>query len=153
LLRRAGVANTVLVLPQPDLDIEGTLNLGGETLSISGARGGQAHLWGSKHAGSWAWVHCNDFRTLEGEAVVGAVVDAVSVIVPRLGRDVGPNTPVVGCIDGVQFASTATMRLHVYERARQVGGWVHRQTLVAPQCAHFEYAQRTPVAGLELLTT
>jgi hypothetical protein len=47
---------------------------------------------------------------------------------------------------------TATMRLHLYERAPQVGGWAHRQTLVSPGRAHFEYAQRTPVQDLELLT-
>jgi hypothetical protein len=49
-------------------------------------------------------------------------------------------------------SETATMRVHVYERARQVGGWAHRKTLVAPGRAHFEYAQRTPVPDLELLT-
>ncbi len=49
-------------------------------------------------------------------------------------------------------SETASMRLHVYERARQVGGWAHRRTLVARHRAHFEYAQRTPVPGLELLT-
>ena len=38
------------------------------------------------------------------------------------------------------------MRLHVYERARQVGGWRLRETLVAHGRAHFEYGQRTPVA-------
>jgi hypothetical protein len=46
---------------------------------------------------------------------------------------------------------TASLRLHVYERASQVGGWAHRRTLLAPGRAHFEYAQRTPVPGLELL--
>jgi hypothetical protein len=50
-------------------------------------------------------------------------------------------------------SETASMRLHVYERARQVGGWAHRKTLIATGRAHFEYAQRTPVPGLELLTT
>src|SRR5439155_903449 len=49
-------------------------------------------------------------------------------------------------------SETATMRLHVYERAGHVGGWAHRETLIAPGRAHFEYAQRTPVPDLELLT-
>ena len=141
----------------------------------------------------------------------GAFVDGVSVIVPRLGREMGPSTPVVGHIDGADFNSTsprrvlsnestfaltgwrfeavdgsrkligeveadrgqlagvtyhdpdgelaycynsetASMRVHVYERARRVGGWGHCKTLVASGRVHFEYAQREPVAGLGLLT-
>lgn len=211
-LRRSGVAKTVLILPHADVSIDGTITFAGERLELSGVRGGQAHLWGSKHASSWAWAHCNDFRKLDGEPVPGAFVDGVSVFVPRLGRDVGPSTPVVGRVDGEDFYSTAphrvitnsstfaltgwrfeavdrsrklvgevdadrdqlagvtyhdpdgelaycyntetaSMRLHVYERARRVGGWAHRETLVADGCAHFEYAQRTPLPGLELLTT
>jgi hypothetical protein len=210
-LRRARIAKTVLVLPHADLAIDGTIAIAGERLELRGARGGQAHLWGSKHAASWAWAHCNDFTTLDGEPAPGDFVDGVSVIVPRFGREVGPSTPVVGRVDGRDFMSTsplrvmgndstfaltgwrfeavdrsrkligevdadrdllagvtyhdpdgelaycynseaARMRVHVYERARQVGGWAHRKTLVAPGCAHFEYAQRTPVPGLELLT-
>jgi hypothetical protein len=48
-------------------------------------------------------------------------------------------------------SETASMRVHVYERSRRVGGWEHRQTLVAPRRAHFEYAQRETVPGLELV--
>jgi hypothetical protein len=212
LLRRAKVAQTVLVLPHADLTVEGTVGFAGRRLELESVRGGQAHLWGSKHASSWAWVHCNDFASLEGDSVPATFVDAVSVFVTRLGREVGPNTPVVGCIDGEDFNSTsvrhvlgnestftltgwrfeaidasrklvaevdadrdllagvtyhdpdgqlaycyngetASMRLHVYERARRVGGWTHRKTLVAHGRAHFEYAQRTPIEGLELVTT
>jgi hypothetical protein len=206
------VAQTILTLPHADLSVDGTLTLPGEVLSLSGARGGQAHLWGSKHANSWAWVHCNEFSTADGEPAAGAFVDAVSVYVSRFGREVGPNTPVVGRVDGRDFCSTsprrvltnrstfaltgwrfeatdgsrrligevdaprdqlagvtyhdpdgelaycyngetASMRLHVYERARRVGGWAHRGTLYSGGRAHFEYAQRTPVPELELLTT
>jgi hypothetical protein len=211
LLRRAGVAQTVLVLPHADLLIDGTITLPRERLKLSGARGGQAHLWGSNRASSWAWVHCNDFVSVDGKSEPGAFVDAVSVIVPRFGRELGPNTPAVGRIEGEDFSSTsplrvlrndstftltgwrfeaasgsrklvgevdaerrqlagvtyhapdgqlaycynsetASMRVHVYDRARRVGGWAHRKTLVSHRRAHFEYAQRTPVPGLELLT-
>ena len=210
-LRAAKLAQTVLVLPHADVAISGSVAIAGARLELSGVPGGQAHLWGSKHAQAWTWAHCNDFETLEGEPVRDTFVDGVSVFVNRLGRTVGPNTPVVARIDGQDFASTAplrvlgndstfaltswrftaidgrrkligevdadrsllagvtyhdpdgelaycyngetaTMRLHVYERARQVGGWAHRRTLVAPGRAHFEYAQRTAVPDLELLT-
>ncbi|HEY2769244.1 MAG TPA: hypothetical protein VGI87_01685 [Solirubrobacteraceae bacterium] len=211
-LRRAGIAQTVLVLPHGDVAVRGTVDLPGERLTLADAPGGQAHLWGSKHARRWAWVHCNDFEMLDGAPARGEMIDAVSVFVSRGGREVGPNTPVVGRVLGQEFTSTspwrvvrnrstfaltgwrfetiaggrkligevdaerdllagvtyhdpdgepaycynseaASMRVHVYERARRVGGWAHLQTLTAPGRAHFEYAQRTPIAGLDLLTT
>lgn len=210
ILRRSGVPKTLLVLPHADLSVEGVVGFAGERIELSGARGGQAHLWGTKHAGAWAWVHCNDFSTLDGDPVPGVFVDGVSVMLPRLGRELGPSTPVVGRVEGRDFASTsparvlrnastfaltgwrfeavdgahkligevdadrrqlagvtyedpdgepaycynsetASMRLHVYERVRRVGGWAHRRTLLAPGRAHFEYAQRVAVPGVELL--
>ena len=54
---RLGLAQTVLELPEADLAIEGTVAYGGTRLELAGARGGQAHLWGTKHAEAWAWVH------------------------------------------------------------------------------------------------
>jgi hypothetical protein len=48
---------------------------------------------------------------------------------------------------------TASIRLHLYERARRVGGWAHVDVLQAHGRAHFEYAQRTPVPDVELHLT
>lgn len=50
-------------------------------------------------------------------------------------------------------SEVASMRVHVWERAQAYHGWKPVQTLVAPGRAHFEYAQRTPVPGLELQVT
>jgi hypothetical protein len=110
-LQRTGVAKTVLMLPHADLVIDGTVDMGGERLGLRGARGGQAHLWGSKHASAWAWAHCNDFSTLEGTPSDGDFIDGVSVVVPRLGREIGPSTPVVGRIDGRDFRSISPLRV------------------------------------------
>ncbi len=210
-LRRIGVAKTVVVLPHADLSIDGSVTVCGERLQWSGARGAQGHLWGYKHAIVWTWAHCNDFRTPDGEPVTDTFIDGVSAFVRRLGREVGPSTPVVGrladhdffstspmrvvsntstfaltgwrfeAVDGARKligevdadrerligvtyhdpdgelaycynTETASMRLHVYERARQVGGWRHRTTLTAPGRAHFEYGQRDPVPEIELRT-
>jgi hypothetical protein len=211
LLRRARIAKTVLVLPHPDLAVSGTVRLGDRELALDGARGGQAHLWGSKHAGRWAWAHCNDLATLDGAPRPGAYLDGVSVVVPRLGRDIGPSTPVVGHLLGEDFRATsparvvrapsrfgltgwrfeatdgrrrveceveapreslvgvtyrdpdgerawcynsevASMRAVVWDRtARGRSGWTPRETLVADGRAHFEYAQREPVAGVDVL--
>jgi hypothetical protein len=208
-LQRLGVAKTVLVLPHADVAIDGTVTIAGRRLELSGTRGAQAHLWGSKHAGAWVWAHCNDLHTVDGEPVPDTFIDGVSVIVPRFGRELGPNTPIVGRLHDSDFISTSptrvianqsrfaltgwrfeaydgprklvgevdarrdqlvgvtyhdpdgelaycynsetsTMRLHVYERARQVGGWRLRETFVAHGRAHYEYGQRTPVPEIEL---
>jgi len=209
LLQRLGLAETVLELPHADLSIDGAVEFSGERLELAGAHGGQAHIWGAKHARSWAWVHCNDLRTTDGRPAPGAFIDAVSVTATRAGREFGPATPVVGRLAGRDFASispvrvlrnwstyaltgwrfeaadrarklivevdadrdrlagvtyrdpdgeyaycynteTASIRLHLYERAPRVGGWAHASTLHSDGAAHFEYAQRTPVPDLEL---
>jgi hypothetical protein len=109
LLRRARIAKTVLVLPHADLAIGGTLRLAGREIELAGARGGQAHLWGSKHAARWAWAHCNDFASIEGEPRPGDWLDAVSVYVTRFGRAVGPSTPVVGSFGGKELRATGPL--------------------------------------------
>jgi hypothetical protein len=212
-LQRAGIAKTILVLPHPDLAITGTVRFGGHEFTLDGARGGQAHLWGSKHAARWAWAHANDLRGLDGDARPGAYLDGVSVYVPRFGRELGPSTPIVGRFGDDDFRATspvqvvrsasafglttwrfeardgkrkvvgevdaprdsligvtyhdpdgdlaycynsevASMRLFVWDRtAPGRFGWMLRDTLVADGTAHFEYAQRTPVEGVQLLVT
>ena len=123
LLQRLKVAKTVLVLPHGHVPLGGTVTLpGGEQLELSGVRGGQAHLWGSKHASSWAWVHCNDFESTEGEPA-DAFIDAVSATVPRLGREIGPNTPVVARIDGAEFRSTSPLRIMRNGSRYGLDGW------------------------------
>ena len=111
LLRRARLAKTVLVVPHPDLELEGSVSFPGRELRLAGARGGQAHLWGSKHASRWAWTHCNDFESLEGEPRPGSFFEGVSVFVPRLGRELGPNTPIVGRFGGEDFSSTGPLQV------------------------------------------
>jgi hypothetical protein len=110
-LRRAKIAKTVLLLPHPDVEVSGTVGFDGRELTLDRARGGQAHLWGSKHAARWTWAHCNDFETLDGQPAPGDYVDGVSVFVPRFGRELGPNTPVVGRFGGRDFRSTSPVRV------------------------------------------
>jgi hypothetical protein len=209
---RLGLVQSVLELPHADLAIEGTITYPGARLELNGARGAQAHIWGSKHADNWAWVHCNDLHDDGGEPVPDAFVDAVSVRGRRGGREIGPFTPVVGRFAGEDFESTspvrvvsnwstytltgwrfeaiagarkliaevdaerdrlagvtyhdpdgdpaycyntetASIRLHLYERAARARGWAHVAALGARGRAHFEYAQRTPVPDRELHLT
>ena len=105
LLRRARIAKTVLFLPHPELSVRGSIQIGERLIEVDGAVGGQAHLWGSKHANRWAWVHCNDFVGSDGSPRRGDFIDGVSVFVPRLGREIGPSTPVVSRIGGADLNS------------------------------------------------
>lgn len=123
LLRRAKIAKTVLVLPQADVDVGGTLAFAGREIELAGARGGQAHLWGSKHAARWAWAHGNDFLDADGAPVRDTFLDGVSVFVPRLGREVGPSTPVVGRFLGEDFASVSPARVLANDSTFDLTSW------------------------------
>jgi hypothetical protein len=213
MLRKAKVAKTILLLPHPAFEVEGKVAFGGRTIELDGARGGQAHLWGSKHAARWAWAHCNDFEGIDGAPRPDDWIDGVSVFVPRLGREIGPSTPVVGRFAGEDFTSTsplrvtrndsrfgltswrlealdgkrkvvvdvdaprdrlvgvtytdpdgdlaycynsevASMHVRVWERDRSVQeGWRLLDELASTGRAHFEYAQRETIPGLELQVT
>ncbi len=100
-------ASTVLVLPHGDIAIDGELRIGDRSVPVSAARGGQAHLWGVKHAATWAWARCSDFVTESGEPVADTFVDGVSPRVIRFGRDMPPATVLVGRIGGEDLRSTA----------------------------------------------
>ncbi|PZR69586.1 MAG: hypothetical protein DLM63_01340 [Solirubrobacterales bacterium] len=211
-LERAHLAQTILRLPQADLEIEGTLQWGDRRLELAGARGGQAHLWGSKHARRWCWMHASDLERLSGEQRPGSWVDAVSVYLERFGRELGPSTPVLGRIGESEIESTgpvavlanpsrialtgwsftargghdklvvevdapreqlvgvtyhdpdgelaycyhtdvASVRVRLLRRDTPIARWSEVETLVGERRAQFEYAQREPVPGIELLVT
>jgi hypothetical protein len=111
------LAKTKFTVPLVDLAIDGEVSFAGRTLPIAAARGGQAHLWGTKHASRWAWVHCNDV----GED--GAFLEAVSVHVPRFGREIGPNTPVWAHLDGHDLDATGPLSLARAESRFALTGW------------------------------
>lgn len=99
LLRKAKIAKTIVVMPHADLEIDGVVELDGDVIQIKAARGGQTHLWGSKHASRWAWAHCSDFVSGE-QQLRNTYFEGVSVFLPRFGRELGPNTPVLARIGG-----------------------------------------------------
>jgi hypothetical protein len=111
LLEKAKIARTMMVVPHPDLAIEGTIVWGDRRIELSGARGGQTHLWGLKHASRWCWLHASDLEGLDGAPRRGDWIEAVSVVTPRAGREVGPSTPVTGVLLGEPFDATGPVRV------------------------------------------
>jgi hypothetical protein len=122
-LSRAGVARTELVLPHPNLEIAGEISVAGRRLVLSDARGQQAHLWGSKHARSWAWAHCNDFTTLEGAPRPECFVDGISAVVAAGRRELGTGTPVIASIDGRELRSVSPRRVLTNYSVFSLTGW------------------------------
>lgn len=93
-------ASTVLVLATGDTAVTGDCRFAGRTVALDGVRGGQTHLWGAKHAQSWSWARCSDFRTESGEPVDDTFIDGVSAYVRRFGRELGPAILLAGRIGG-----------------------------------------------------
>jgi hypothetical protein len=94
------LASTIVGLPHGDVAIDGQIWYGNRALELAGARGAQAHLWGSEHAARWAWARCGEFRTEDGEPVTDTFIDGVAAKARRLGRELGPLTLLTGRIDG-----------------------------------------------------
>ncbi len=111
LVERAKLARTMYVIPQPRIAVEGSVTFAGRTVELSGALGGQAHLWGSRHANSWGWAHAADLQTLAGGPAEGDWLDSISITAPRMGRDVGPTTSVVGRLLGEPFSATSPLQV------------------------------------------
>lgn len=55
------VPKTKVVCPNMDIYLHGRVVLDGEAIEFDGEPGQQNHIWGSEHAKTWAWTHCNSF--------------------------------------------------------------------------------------------
>lgn len=78
--RRGGLGETTVLSPNLDVRLSGTVVADGRTFEFAAEPGGQTHLWGKKHAFSWAWGHCNAFQDRPG-----AALEALSVRLKRRG--------------------------------------------------------------------
>ncbi|MCG8419487.1 MAG: hypothetical protein MJE77_16270 [Proteobacteria bacterium] len=65
--RRDGLGETTVLSPNLNVALSGTITCDGRTVELDGESGGQTHLWGQKHAHSWAWGHCNGFDAVSGD--------------------------------------------------------------------------------------
>ena len=88
-------ADTRVLAPNLDVPVRGTIVVDGRTLVLDGDPGGQTHVWGRKHAESWAWAHCNAFGGQRG-----AALEALTVRLKRRGVVLPPLTLVSLYLDG-----------------------------------------------------
>ena len=72
-------ADTQVLSPSVNSAADGEIIVDGERYQLTGTPLGQTHLWGKKHAYSWAWSHCNAF---EGEKA-GTAIETLSVRLRR----------------------------------------------------------------------
>jgi hypothetical protein len=75
---KARFADTLVLSPNLNVAARGTIAVDGESYACDGEPLDQTHLWGRKHAYSWAWSHCNAF---EGDR--GAALETLTVRLKR----------------------------------------------------------------------
>src|SRR6185312_7576816 len=96
-LYEAPLPRTKFVAPVPDAVFEGTLEVAGRSLEISGWPGMIGHNWGTEHAERWVWLEGTGFADS-----AGTWFDAGAAKV-RLGSRVSPWVPSgMLALDGVR---------------------------------------------------
>ncbi len=96
LVYKLGFAETEVLSPNLHVPVKGRVTVDGELYEFAGDPLGQTHIWGRKHAYSWAWSHCNTF--------VGApetCLETLSIRLRRRGRILPTLTLVSIYLDGV----------------------------------------------------
>jgi hypothetical protein len=65
---------TSFLSPSPRVPLSGSLVVDGETINFDRVVAGQTHVWGKRHATSWAWGRCGEFAGAPGAVLelVGA---------------------------------------------------------------------------------
>ncbi|MBN4049814.1 hypothetical protein JYT84_00140 [bacterium AH-315-M10] len=76
---RSRLIQTKLVGVTLDARLSGTMTIGEQTWDFDDIPAAQSHLWGTRHAHAWTWVHCNAFD------VAGVVFEGLVARVRRFG--------------------------------------------------------------------
>lgn len=87
-LYRAPLPKTKFLSPYPNAVFDGTLEVGGEKIDVSGWRGMVGHNWGAEHAERWVWIQGAGFDGRDPEDYFDMAVGRIKVA--------GLRTPWVG---------------------------------------------------------
>ncbi len=123
--RRDGLAETTVLSPNLSVPLSGSIVVGDRRFEFAGESCGQTHLWGRRHAHSWAWGHCSEFV---GEQ--GGTIECLSVRLLRAGRLLPPMTMLTLYLDG---------EAHHFNSLRQI---LSRRTTATIRSGHFAFAAR-----------
>jgi hypothetical protein len=88
-------ADTRVLSPNLDVPLRGTIVVDGRTLVLEGDPGGQTHVWGRKHADSWAWATATPSR-----GTAAPVLESFTARLKRRGVVLPPLTLVSLYLDG-----------------------------------------------------
>jgi hypothetical protein len=66
---KTSFADTLVLSPSLNVAARGHITVDGERYPLDGDPMCQTHVWGRKHAYSWAWSHCNAFEGDRGAAL------------------------------------------------------------------------------------
>lgn len=129
LYRRGGLAETTVLSPNLRVPLSGSIVVGDRRFEFAGESCGQTHLWGRRHAHSWAWGHCSEFV---GEPVgeQGSTIECLSVRLLRAGRLLPPMTMLTLYLDG---------EVHHFNSLRQI---LSRRTTATIRSGRFAFAAR-----------
>jgi hypothetical protein len=129
LVYKTGFGDTKVLTPNLDVPVRGTITVDDRVFELDGDPFGQTHVWGKKHAHSWAWGHCNAF---EGKR--GAALEALTVRLKRGPLTLPPLTVLGLELDG-ETLRWGELRHTPFTRGRYSTG-------------HYEFSATSPTARL-----
>jgi len=91
-LRRLAERRSSATVPNPQIELAGTVRIDGRVLHVRGP-GHQAHHWGSERAPRWLWGHCSAF--VEDDRAI------VELLAPQLPGGATPTFVTLHTADGV----------------------------------------------------
>jgi hypothetical protein len=112
------ITSTTLLTPNPGVRFRGRIQVAGRSFELGDATGCQTHLWGRKHAESWAWVSCTTWDG--GEQ---AHFEGITALVKRGGRTLPPMAVVGLTLDGRRHQVNSFRRALKTRSDWELGRW------------------------------